>query len=178
MPMPVELFKLHTLLGRNQSIIKIEVFDFMLFQVQQPSTTAYFRIYSSEGALVYSKDASSYFDYRLLPNNTVEMKLDEKVNFQEKKSYYVIVDPGFAKSSNSCGVDSQAVMEPNYWKFTISKTRSASTAMNLKFYFIIRLSNPIQKVHSSLKYFSCCIMTDCFFSLWPLAFHGPHFLHS
>ena len=51
------------------------------------------------------------------------MKLDENVNFQEKKSYYVIVDPGFAKSVDSCGVDSQAVMDSNYWKFTISKIR-------------------------------------------------------
>ena len=49
------------------------------------------------------------------------MKLDENGNFQEKNSYYVIVDPGFAKRLNSYRVDSQAVMDSNYWKLTISK---------------------------------------------------------
>ena len=95
----------------------------MSLQVQRPSRTAYFRIYSSDGTLVYSKDVSSYFDYKILPNNTVQLKLDGNINFQEKKSYYVILGPGFAKRSESCGVESQAVMDSNYWKFTISNMR-------------------------------------------------------
>ena len=61
------------------------------------------------------------------------MKLDENINFQEKKSYYVLVDPGFAKSSNSCGVDSKAVLDSNYWRFTISKTRQSSFDVVLMF---------------------------------------------
>ena len=95
----------------------------MSLQVQRPSRTAYFLIYSSDGTLVYSKDVSSYFDYKILPNNTVQLKLDGNINFQEKKSYYVILGPGFAKRSESCGVESQAVMDSNYWKFTISNMR-------------------------------------------------------
>ena len=95
----------------------------MSLQVQRPSRTVYFRIYSSDGTLVYSKDVSSYFDYKILPNNTVQLKLDGNINFQEKKSYYVILGPGFAKRSESCGVESQAVMDSNYWKFTISNMR-------------------------------------------------------
>ena len=95
----------------------------MSLQVQRPSRTSYFRIYSSDGILVYSKDVSSYFDYKILPNNTVQLKLDGNVNFQEKNSYYVIFVPGFAKRAESCGVESQAVMDSNYWKFTISNMR-------------------------------------------------------
>lgn len=92
-------------------------------QVQRPSQTAYFRIYSSDRTLVYNKDVSSYSDYRILPNNTVRMKLDGNVKFQEKNSYYVILGPAFAKGSASCGVDYQAVMGSNYWNFSISKIR-------------------------------------------------------
>ena len=95
----------------------------MSLQVQRPSRTAYFCIYSSDGTLVYSKDVSSYFDYKIMPSNIVQLKLDGNVNFQEKKSYYVILGPGFAKRSESCGVESQAVMDSNYWKFTISNMR-------------------------------------------------------
>ena len=95
----------------------------MSLQVQRPSRTAYFRIYSSDGTLVYSKDVSSYFHYKILPNSTVQLKLDGNVNFQEKKSYYVILGPGFSKRSESCGAESQAVMDSNYWKFTISNIR-------------------------------------------------------
>ena len=95
----------------------------MFLQVQRPSRAAYFRIYSANGILFYSKDVSTYFDYRILPNNTVQLKLNGDVNFQEKMSYYVILGPGFAKRSESCGVESQAVIDSNYWKFTISKMR-------------------------------------------------------
>lgn len=51
------------------------------------------------------------------------MKLEGNVHFQEKKSYYVTVGPGFVKRSVLCGVESQAVMDSNYWKFSISKIR-------------------------------------------------------
>ena len=108
----------------KNSISGIVTVEFVYLQVQRPSRTAYFRIYSSNGILVYSKDASSYFDYRILPNNTVQMKLDKNVNFQEKMFYYVILGPGFAKRFESCGVESQALIDSNYWKFTISKTKN------------------------------------------------------
>ena len=62
-------------------------------------------------------------NYTILPNNTVQVKIDGNVDFQEKESYYVILGPGFAKRAASCGVESQAVMDSNYWKFTISKMR-------------------------------------------------------
>ena len=95
----------------------------MSLQVQRPTRTTYFRIYSSDGTLVYSRDVSLYFGYRILPNNTIQITLDENVNFQEKHSYYVILGPGFAKRLTSCGVESPAVMDSNHWKFTISKIR-------------------------------------------------------
>ena len=108
--------------SKNQNFSTIVAFKISL-QVQRPSRTTYFRIYSSDGAIVYSKDVSLYFNYRILPNSTVQIKLDGNVNFQEKKSYYVILGPGFAKSTALCGVESQAVMDSNQWKFTISEIR-------------------------------------------------------
>ena len=104
----------------------------MSLQVQRPSRAAYFRIYSSDGTLVYSKNVSSYFDYKILSNNTVQLKLDRNVNFQDKKSYYVILGPGFAKRSESCGVESQAVTDSNYWKFTISNMRYSFISIKYK----------------------------------------------
>ena len=106
---------------KTQSISRIVTVKFMSLQVQRPARTAYFRIFSADGTLFYSKDASPYFDYRILANNTVQMKLDGNVNFQEKRSYYVILGPGFAKRAESCGVESEALMDSNYWKFIISK---------------------------------------------------------
>ena len=110
-------------LSVKKSISEILVVEFMSLQVQRPSRTAYFRIYSVDGTLFYNKDVSSYFDYKILPNNTVQLKLDGNVNFLEKNSYYVILGPGFAKRSESCGVESQAVIDSSYWKLTISKIR-------------------------------------------------------
>ena len=109
--------------SKNQNFSTIVAFKIMSLQVQRPSRTTYFRIYSSDGTIVYNKDVSLYFNYRILRNNTIQIKLDGNVNFQEKKSYYIILGPGFAKSLALCGVESQAVVDSNQWKFTISKIR-------------------------------------------------------
>ena len=108
----------------------------MSLQIQIPSRTATFRIYSSDGTLFY---ISSNFDYRILPNNTVQMKLNGNTKFQEKGSYYVILGPGFTKSSTKCGVESQAVMNSDQWKFTISKSRYFSIPMFKKCWYKISL---------------------------------------
>ena len=118
--------KFLVLSGKNQSNSTIVAIDVMSLQIQIPSRTATFRIYSSDGTLFY---ISSNFDYRILPNNTVQMKLNGNTKFQEKGSYYVILGPGFTKSSTKCGVESQAVMNSDQWKFTISKSRYFSIPM-------------------------------------------------
>lgn len=89
-------------------------------QVIRPTRSAIITLLDETDTVVYQQDASLSQQVSLIDNSILEFTIPGRI-LEEKISYYILMDPGVVKSTTFCGVESPAIRDRNFWRFTIRK---------------------------------------------------------
>ncbi|KAJ8025089.1 Teneurin-3 [Holothuria leucospilota] len=87
-------------------------------EVIRPTRSAIITLFDETDTMVYQQDSSLSEQVSFIDNSILEFTIPGRI-LEEKISYYILMDPGVVKSTTFCGVESPAIRDRNFWRFTI-----------------------------------------------------------
>lgn len=92
----------------------------VFYKVARPSRSTIISVHSEDGSTVYQVDAMNHQQVYFPGDNTMQFVVPVHYLW-EMTSYYVLMESGAARTATYCGIESDAIQDPDTWTFTVTQ---------------------------------------------------------